>query len=103
MFGRSEALSRGEWVLALRTDQVKGRDQNADGDEAIGEIECGPVVTRPVEVEEIDDFTVNGAINEITDDTPENKRERGNQAGFSGVRLIGSIAYLPRLWASLRL
>jgi len=54
--------------LALGFDEIIDGDQDADGDKAVGEIECGPVKVRPVDVEKINHFAY--AIRSIGTNAP---------------------------------
>ena len=55
-------LIRCEWIFALFFDQVVKRNQHADGNEAVGDIEGRPVIMRPVKVEKIDDLAVENPV-----------------------------------------
>jgi hypothetical protein len=50
-------------------------NSDADGDEAIGDIESRPVVVAPVDVEKINHLAVEHAIDEITDGAAKNERK----------------------------
>ena len=81
--GRKAASYPRKGVFALGFDEIVNGDQDADGDEAIGKIECRPVKVRPVEVEKIDDFPVRDPIDQVANRAAENEGECRDQSRFS--------------------
>jgi len=59
------------------------RDGDADGYETVGDIECRPVIVAPVDIEEIDNFTVEDPVDEIADGAAKDKGERDDQSPFT--------------------
>ena len=77
-----ELVSR-KGIFTLGFDEVVDGNQDTDGDEAIGEIECRPVKVRPIDIEKINDFAVSDPIDQIANRAAEDKSERRDQARFS--------------------
>src|ERR1051325_348804 len=75
-------LASGERIVAFCPDQKIKCDRHADGDETVGEIECRPVIIRPIDIQKIDDLAMKQAIDEISERAAEDEREGGDHAGL---------------------
>ena len=65
-------------------------NSDADGDEAIGDVESRPVVIAPVDVEKIDHLAIEHAIDEIADGAAKNKESPVMKPGFLSPPSVSS-------------
>jgi len=72
---------RRERVFSVCLEHVKKRKADADSDKAVGDIESGPVITGPVDVEKVYHFAVRDPVDEVADGAAEDERKRGDEPG----------------------
>src|SRR4030095_12185298 len=76
--GRGSRLARMRLfaTLALAREELDDEQDDADDDEAVGEVEAGPGVAAPqAEVQEVDALAVAHAIDQVADRAPEDQAE----------------------------
>lgn len=67
----------GKGVFTLDKGEAQDGHDHSHGDETIGEIKGGPVVSVPVKVEKIDDLSVYDTIDQISYGPAEDEGHKG--------------------------